>query len=252
GPFGPTARLFDLSDGRGATIFIDVGYSHGGTLAGETKSAGATHAGSRRRHQSDLAFEPHGGPSLQSCRMVRSNVSPGCGRIGDSAPGNRASASPEPEAGVRKRGRSGGHDRLALDQGAVHLSCLGRVDPGAVMQGATVVPHEDVTGLPVVVGPGQLRPGRGGPGLVKQGFALILGKLDDVARRRGVATAEIESLAPGLGMDAHERMNRALDLLARLRQFLGRALSAGGISAVVVLYVKADEAPLHLLRQLLV
>src|SRR5690606_11928034 len=70
-PFGPAARLFDFGDGRGDTIFIDVGYSHGGTLAGETKSAGATHAGSRRRHQSDLAFEPHGGPSLQSCRMVR-------------------------------------------------------------------------------------------------------------------------------------------------------------------------------------
>src|SRR5690606_10780284 len=106
-PFGPAARLFDFGDGRGATTFIAVGSSHGGTLPGPTKGAAATPPGSRRRHQSDLAFEPHGGPSLQACLMVRSNVSPGFGRIADSAPGNRASASPEPEAGVRKRGRSG-------------------------------------------------------------------------------------------------------------------------------------------------
>src|SRR5262249_59062954 len=83
------------------------------------------------------------------------------------------------------------------------------------MQGAAVVPEEEIAGFPLlaerVFGPGGVR-----PELVEQRFALVELEADDVA----VAPAsEEQALAAGLGMRTHQRMPRA-GRLARIGDLL--------------------------------
>src|SRR5580704_3939780 len=105
---------------------------------------------------------------------------------------------------------------ITLDQHALHDPVLAdRIVEHDAMHSGAVVPHHDVAGLPDMAEM-MLRLARLGAQLVEQGIALRPLEPDDAILPVGI---EIERLAAGFGMGAHQGM---LDV-GRLGDFLRRA-----------------------------
>jgi sodium-dependent dicarboxylate transporter 2/3/5 len=124
---------------------------------------------------------------------------------------------------------------LSLDLGAVHDAPRAGVEPVAAVHDAAVVPQHQVAGAPLVA-PGERVRGRDVPDAIEQRVGLVERQPFEP---RVAAPAEIQMPAPGLGVDAHERMERSW----RGARIVGRRHAGANVAPAVVRAVVLDAQP---------
>jgi solute carrier family 13 (sodium-dependent dicarboxylate transporter), member 2/3/5 len=121
---------------------------------------------------------------------------------------------------------------LSLDLGAVHDAPRAGIERVAAVHDTAVVPEHQVADAPLVA-PGQRVRGRGLPDAIEQRVGLVERQ---PLEPRVAAPAEIEMAAPGLGVDAHERVERAW----RGARIVGRRHAGANVAPAVVRAVMLD------------
>ena len=124
---------------------------------------------------------------------------------------------------------------LSLDLGAVHDAPRTGIERVAAVHDTAVVPQHEVAGAPLVA-PGERVRGRDLPDAIEQRVGLVEWQ---PLEPRVAAPAEIEMPAPGLGVDAHERVERAW----RGARIVGRRHAGAHVAPAVVRAVVLDAQP---------
>jgi sodium-dependent dicarboxylate transporter 2/3/5 len=121
---------------------------------------------------------------------------------------------------------------LCLDLRAVHDAPAARIERVAAVHDAAVVPEDQVAGAPLMA-PRQRVAGGRVPDAIEQRVGLVERQ---PLEPRVAASAEIEMLAPGFGMHADERVERA----GRRARIVARRDAGANVSAAVVRAVMLD------------